>query len=146
MTARHEIHAAAVRYVAAWLAAPGVPVKTATEGGLDLATPGHTIAVRVCRLGTIRRTIRGKQYEYPGVRWNLHQHGVRQTNPDVWVLVVADGPEWPCYVVPGHLLERKLTVEITLGAESHRGRPRNGVVRPYLNAWDALRRRRRAAA
>lgn len=144
---RRQLHLDAVRHVSAKLAEMRVPVKaTGMTAGLDLATPTHTIAVRGARLSRIIRYIEGVRYEYPGVRWNLHQHGVRRTAPDVWVLIVADGRDWPCYIVPGHELAGRLTVEATMGQPATgRGRPRNGTIRPYLNAWGELRRRRVAA-
>jgi hypothetical protein len=81
-------------------------------------------------------------YRYGLEFWNLHQHGKRTADPDIWLLVGASA----VYVVPAHELAGRLTYSLLFGA-ARRRRPAR--VRPYAGRWEiierALRRLRRAA-
>jgi hypothetical protein len=136
---RHALHRRAVDRCVRALHRHGLSVERIRHpGGIDLSV-GHGLscAVRAARPRAHRHhiTVGGRRYSYTyGLEfWNLHQHGKRTADPDIWLLVGGS----TVYVVPAHELAGRLTYSLLVGAAQ---RKRLARARQYADRWDVIER------
>jgi len=124
--------------------------ESAAQGGLVLrVAPDGTmnainVVVRISRrLPKVHRvTVGGHHYRYiiQAYHWNLHQHGIRLTQPDVWVLVPADDPD-RSFVVPAREIRPDQKSVALIATE--RGHSR---LRAHTARWETITGTARRAA
>ena len=142
--ARQHLHDREITHVAALFQQHGHQVIRTPRRNVrdtpagDLLIDGHrSVAVRVAHLMPRRVTIyaagRKYRYDYPEWSWNLHTHGRRYAQPDVWVFVALGEPVRR-FVVPARLLRGRYTLRVM------RGRADQHWLRRYRDVWDVAHR------
>ncbi|MDX2165706.1 MAG: hypothetical protein SF182_01525 [Deltaproteobacteria bacterium] len=147
--ARYDRHDEAVTFVTAALRARRCRVrihlgddKRRRGVTLDVWPPGATaplaIAVRAAtprpQHHRIRQGARRYEYEIVELHWNLHAHGARHCQPDVWVLVRLDDK-------PASLVLPNRALAPTLRAVQLIANPRRGGwsrLRGYAGRWELI--------
>lgn len=149
MSARQELHAAGVAYVARALRRRGCPVRTVPNSAVSLEAAGLALGVRVARTRMVAHpvTVAGRRYRYtyPIMHFNLHAHGEKIHAPDVWVLV-AVGARFRVWVIPAAVLARCKTAQVLDTPSAQRST--RGRLRAYEGRWDLIvggRKAKRAA-
>jgi len=138
---RREIHDRGVRYVTQALRRRGAHVETHKGNDpITLSVNGLTVAVRVAqsRVAPHHVTVGGRSYHYsyPTIHWNLHVHGARGCQPDVWVLVVVGAPV-RVFIVPAEVIGSSAKTAQLLDTE--RARQRKGAkLRAYEGHWAVI--------
>lgn len=150
---RHALHARGVAYVVRQLRRRGCralpTIGLVGAGGVTFTVVAPcgdrwSAAVRVARrrMVTHRVTVGGRRYSfnYPTLHWNLHVHGRRGCQPQVWVLV-AIGRPMRVFVVPAAVIgstAKTMQLLDTASAGQHTRRRARARVRAYLDRWEVI--------
>ena len=139
MTGRRTLANRAMVAIMDHLAHLGIP-STHDARTRTISVGTRRLAVRAASRRLVRIRIRQGErsyvYHYPGWTWNLHQHGQRKDQPDLWALVAFDehGVSRDTYLVPNAVIgTTRLTIHLQ---DTEHGRGND--LRAYRQAWDLV--------